>query len=69
MEDNTVRGILCPAFPMVVHDDVLHKNPFGFKLAMLMVNNSVTREAITKEDIRKFFKFIHDDSVCRQTNQ
>ena len=48
---------------MAVDDDVLHKNPFGFELATVIVNDSVTREAITKEQMRKFLKFIHDDNV------
>ncbi len=59
----TVRGVLRPAFQMAVDDDVLHKNPFGFELATVVVNDSVTREAITKEQMRKFLKFIHDDNV------
>lgn len=33
-------------------DDVLHKNPFGFELATMMVNDGVTREAITTEQMR-----------------
>lgn len=59
----TVRGILRPAFQMAVDDDVLHKNPFSFELATVVVNDSVTREAITKDQMRKFLKFVHDDNV------
>ena len=59
----TVRGVLRPAFQMAVDDDVLMKNPFGFELAGVVVNDSVTREAITKDQMRKFLKFIHDDNV------
>ncbi len=59
----TVRGVLRPAFQMAVDDDVLMKNPFGFQLAGVVVNDSVTREAITKDQMRKFLKFIHDDNV------
>ena len=43
----TVRGILRPAFQMAVDDDVLHKNPFSFELATVVVNDSVTREAVS----------------------
>jgi len=46
-----------------VDDDVLHKNPFAFELATVIVNDSVTREAITKDQMRKFLKFVHDDNV------
>ena len=59
----TVRGVLRPAFQMAVDDDVLHKNPFAFELATVIVNDSVTREAITKDQMRKFLKFVHDDNV------
>lgn len=48
---------------MVVDDDVLMKNPFGFQFAGVVVNDSVTREAITKDQMRKFLKFVHDDVV------
>lgn len=60
---HSIRGVLRPAFQMAVDDDVLHKNPFGFELVTVIVNDSVTREAITKEQMRKFLKFIHDDNV------
>ena len=59
----TVRGVLRPAFQMAVDDDVLLKNPFGFELAGVVVNESVMREAITKDQMRKFLKFVHDDNV------
>ena len=59
----TIRGVLRPAFQMAVDDDVLNKNPFGFQLAGVVVNDSVTRETITKEQMNKFLKFVHDDNV------
>ena len=60
---HTIRGVLRPAFQMVVDDDILVKNPFGFQLAGVLVNDAVTREAISKDQMRKFLKFIHDDVV------
>ncbi len=60
---HTIRGVLRPAFQMAVDDDVLVKNPFAFQLAGVVVNDSVTREAITKDQMRKFLKFVHDDAV------
>ena len=45
---HTVRGVVRPAFQMAVDDDWLHKNPFEFQLATVVVNDSVTREAITR---------------------
>lgn len=58
-----MRGVLRPAFQMAVDDDILIKNPFGFQLAGVVVNDSVTREAISKDQMRKFLKFVHDDVV------
>ena len=58
----TIRGVLRPAFQMAVDDDILTKNPFGFQLAGVVVNDSVTREAISREQIRQFLKFIHEDN-------
>lgn len=46
---------------MAVDDDILMKNPFQFELAGVVVNDSVTREAITKEQMRNFLRFVHDD--------
>ena len=60
---HTIRGVLRPAFQMAVDDDILVKNPFGFQLAGVLVNDTVTREAVTKEQMRKFLKFVHDDVV------
>lgn len=60
---HTIRGVLRPAFQMAVDDDILMKNLFGFQLAGVVVNDSVTREAITKDQMRKFLKFVHDDVV------
>lgn len=60
---HTLRGVLRPAFQMAVDDDVLIKNPFDFQLVNVLVNDSVTREAITKEQMNKFLKFIKDDNV------
>lgn len=58
----TVRGVLRLAFQMAV-DDVLMKKPFQFKLLRVVVNDAVTREAIIKDQMRKFLKFVHDDVV------
>ena len=51
---------------MAVDDDILVKNPFGFQLAGVLVNDAVTREAVTKEQMRKFLKFVYDDVVYCQ---
>ena len=50
--------MLRPAFQMAVDDDILRKNPFEFMLATVLVNDSVTIEAITRAEERKFLEFI-----------
>ncbi|MBO5037681.1 MAG: site-specific integrase [Clostridia bacterium] len=58
---NLIRGVLHPAFQMAVEDDLIKKNPFGFELATVVVNDSVTRDAITHKQKRKFLEFIKND--------
>lgn len=58
---NTIRGVLRPAFQMAVDDDIIRKNPFDFLLASVLVNDSVTREAITRKQERTFLEFIKND--------
>lgn len=59
----TVRGVLRPAFQMAVDDDILLKNPFGFQLVGVIVNTEQIRQAITKDQMNKFLKFVHEDNV------
>lgn len=59
---HSIRGVLRPAFQMAVDDDVLRKNPFEFMLATVLVNDAVTREAITRKEERTFLDFIKNDS-------
>lgn len=40
---------------------MLRKNPFEFELASVIVNDSVTREAITRKQQRDLLKFIQED--------
>ena len=58
---HSVRGVLRPAFQMAVDDDLIRKNPFNFELASVIVNDSVTREAITRKQEREFLRFIQAD--------
>ena len=63
---HSIRGVLRPAFQMAVDDDLLRKNPFGFELASVIVNDSVTREAITRKQERELLRFIKEDKhFCR----
>lgn len=58
---HTIRGVLRPAFQMAVDDDLLVKNPFEFQLHTVLVNDSVTRDALSRADERRFLKFIKED--------
>lgn len=58
---HSVRGVLRPAFQMAVDDDLIRKNPFNFELASVIVNDCVTREAITRKQEREFLSFIQAD--------
>ena len=58
---HTIRGVVRPAFQMAVDDDLIRKNPFEFQLATVVVNDSVTREAITRKQERAFLEFVKND--------
>ena len=58
---HSVRGVVRPAFQMAVDDDLIRKNPFEFQLATVVVNDSVTREAITRKQERVFLEFVKSD--------
>lgn len=58
---HSIRGVIRPAFQMAVDDDLIRKNPFEFMLATVVVNDSVTREAITRKQEREFLEFVKND--------
>ncbi len=58
---HSIRGVLRPAFTLAVEDDYIRKNPFDFELAKVIINDAVTREAITREQMRKFLTFVKED--------
>lgn len=47
---------------MALDDDLIRRNPFEFELATVIVNDSVTREAITREQERKYLEFVKNDA-------
>lgn len=63
---HTIRGVVRPAFQMAVDDDLLVKNPFEFQLNTVVVNDSVTREAITRQQERDFLEFVKNDKHFRK---
>ncbi len=58
---HSVRGVVRPAFEMALQDGLINRNPFSFELATVVVNDSATREAITRAQERAFLKFIQED--------
>lgn len=63
---HTIRGVVRPAFQMAMDDDLIRRNPFEFQLCTVVVNDSVTREAITRKQERQFLEFIKNDKhFCR----
>ncbi len=58
---HTIRGVLRPAFQLAVDNDYVRKNPFSFDLGTVIYNDSVTREALSREDEKKFLKFVKED--------
>ena len=51
---------------MAVDDDLILKNPFGFELGTVLVNDSQKREAVSLEDEAKFLEFVKNDSHYNQ---
>lgn len=63
---HSIRGVLRPAFKLAVKNDYIRKSPFEFPLADVLVDDSVRREAITRDQERKFLKFVKEDKhYCR----
>lgn len=58
---HSIWGVVRPAFQMAVDDDLIRKNPFEFQLATVIVNDSITREAITRKQERAFLEFVRSD--------
>ena len=58
---HNIRGVIRPAFKLAMDDDLIRKNPFDFELVNVLVNDSVRRDALSREDERKLLKFINED--------
>lgn len=63
---HSIRGVVRPAFRMAVEDDLIKKNPFDWELATVLINDSVTRQALTKRQERIFLEFIKNDKHYSQ---
>ena len=60
---SSVRGVIKPAFQMAYDEDAVRKNPFVFKLADVVVNDTVPRAALTEEHLGIWMNFIERDNT------
>ena len=58
---HNIRGVLRPAFQMVVDDDILLKNPFEFELKTHLNVGYKTKEALTTAQKKFYLDFIMKD--------
>jgi len=47
---------------MAFENDIIRKNPFNFELASILINDSVTREAIFRKQEKQFLEFVKQDT-------
>lgn len=66
---HSIRGVVRPAFRMAVEDDLIRKNPFDWGLATVLINDSVTREAVTPKQERLFLDFVKNDRHYSQYHE
>ena len=63
---HAIRGVVRPAFQMAVEDDIIPKNPFNFELATILINDAVSREAVSPAVEAGFLEFIKNDKYFRK---
>ncbi len=61
-----IRGVLRPAFQMAEDDGLIRHNPFAFQLVDVVINDTVTREAISRDEQRRFLDFVKNDKHFSQ---
>lgn len=58
-------SVLRPTFSGLVESDLVLKNPFDFKLANVIINDSKKREAISHEDMVTYLRYVKYDPHYR----
>lgn len=58
---HSFRGVLRPAFQLAEDDDLIRRNPFSFELATIVINDSIPRIGLTKNQERRFLEFVESD--------
>lgn len=59
----SVRGVLKPAFDMAYEEEIIHKNPFEFKITTVVANDSEHRLALTDEQLETWMEYIRTDTT------
>ena len=63
MKQNTIgviQSVIRPAFEMAVDDDLIRKNPFKFKLADIIPNDTEERKPLNQQDKKRLLEFAVD---------
>ena len=58
---HNIRGVLRPAFKMAVLKKWIAVNPFNFELKEAIFKDYKKREALSREQMRRFLDFVKDD--------
>ena len=61
-----IRGVVKPAFDMAWDEEIIRRNPFSFKITDAVVNDTVSRVALTKEQEEKWMNFIRNDNTYKK---
>lgn len=56
-----IRGVVKPAFDLAWNEEVIHRNPFSFKITDAIVNDTIPRIALTPEQEAEWMDFIRTD--------
>ena len=57
---SSVCGVLRPAFKMAAEDDIIRRNPFSFKLASIVRNDSKVRQALNQKDQERYLEYVRN---------
>ena len=66
---HTLRGILRPAFARAKKNRWIYDNPFDFSLSKKAYGGTKTRDALSRDDMRRFLDFVRTDKhFCKYFN-
>lgn len=63
---NNYKRSLKGAFYMAVTDDLVRKNPFNWSLSDVLKDDTVHKEALSKEQVEKLLTFVKNDEVYQR---